>query len=580
MVSNKFSIHVVATRALHFLFLICFSGSLYAGTLTATVDSTQLSRNETLTLTLQYDERTSDKPDTRELEQSFNIRRQGSSSSMRIINGDYSSTTTWEYELSPKRTGKLLIPSFSIGQDFSEAISIDVAEKSSNATQTDQPLYTETSLDKKQVYSQQQAIITWRLISRMGAPQVRLAPPQISGVLIQNLGDRSFQRTGSNGRSEWVIELRYAIFPQQSGSITIPSQTFQAFVNQPQHHSSGFIISTPTEITRDTEEQQLEVLSPPDTQGKNWLPATSLEVMQQITGLNSNTQATVGTAFTRTVRTRAKGLSAEQLPAFDMQASNVKAYPEKPSFENKAGTQGNIGTREDRAAIIATQPGKLVLPAVQIPWYDTEAAQWRTAELPESTIEVLPNPNASTQPPPASTPPVVPSTVPDTSEPAAIPAASAPLPHSSSNSTASTALLWPIAVVVLLLSLILLAVYTLRLQLRVRQQNIGELPTTSSNSTSKQATINERDIEQAVQHADYHTAYRLLSQWTHQLNAMDNPSIQAALQIIEKHLYGNGAAPSPDAIQALFAQLAQQSKAAVNNKTTKHSKEIQLGDLY
>jgi len=368
--------------------LLFFSHNLLAGTLTASVDSTHISRNETLTLTLKYDERSGDTPDTSELEKQFNIRRQGTSSGIRIINGDVSGSTTWEYELSPKRAGPLLIPSFSINGDFSEAISIAVDEKSVNATQTDQKIYTETTLDQSKVYTQQQAVITWRLVSRAGAPQVRFAPPHINGVITQDLGNRSYQRTGSNNSSEWVIEQRYALFPQQSGKIIIPAQTFQVVVNETQQHISGFFISTPTEITRDTDEQQLDVIPPPNTGNKTWLPASSVEILQQITGLNAQSQATVGTAFTRTIRIRANGLSAEQLPAPDMQANNAKIYAEKPVFDNKASSQGNKGTREDRAAVIATQAGKLVLPAIHIAWYDVNAAQWRDAELAESTIDV------------------------------------------------------------------------------------------------------------------------------------------------------------------------------------------------
>ncbi len=567
------------------LILLTASHQLFAGALTASVDSTHISRNETLTLTLKYDGRSSDKPDTSALEQQFNIRRQGSSSNISIINGDMSSSTTWEYELSPKRTGKLLIPSFSIDNEFSEAISIDVDEKSPDVTQTNQQLYTETTLDTKKVYTQQQAIVTWRLISRMGPPQVRMAPPQITGVLLQDLGNRSYQRTGSNGNSEWVIEQRYALFPQHSGAITIPSQTFQAVVNQTQQHISGFIISEPTEVTRDTEEQQLEVLPPPDTQGKNWLPASSVEISQQITGLDKQSQATAGTAFTRTIHIRAKGLSAEQLPAPDMQANGVKVYPEKPTFDNKAGAQGNIGTREDRVAVIATQAGKLILPAISISWYDTETSQWKTAELPASTINVLPNPSA---PPQAATP---------TSN--TTPTTSTQQEKGSENTTPSTDVankpvsvensarnfIWPTVVGVLLLGMVLMAIYIYRLKNKVVNPLTAEQTRHCSNNSAifVQQSSDIQRIKQAIQNNDWQSAYQLLHTWSaapeHKTTA-EQSAFQNALNVLANHLYGKGSAPTSETMQAVLALLEQHSKTATKGSSTAKGKSAQLGSLY
>lgn len=555
------------------LFILLFSPSLLAGTLTATVDSTQISRNETLTLTLKYDERTGDKPDTNELEKQFNIRRQGTSSGIRIINGDISGNTTWEYELSPKRIGQLSIPSFSINGDVSETIIIDVTEKSTDATQTDQPVYTETALDKSTIFTQQQAVVAWRFVSRAGAPQVRLTPPHINGVITQDLGNRSYQRTGSNGRSEWVIEQSYALFPQQSGKITIPSQTFQAIINTPQRHRSGFFVSVPTEVSLDTEEKQLEVIAPPSHNNKTWLPAESVEILQQITGLNSLSQATAGTAFTRTIRTRAKGLSAEQLPAPDMQASNIKIYPEKPVFENKAGPQGNTGMREDSAAIIATQAGKLVLPATRITWYDVNASQWRDAVLEESIIEVLPNPNAQAQQSPNTTPTTAqqsPTANTATDNSTAINTNKEPL----TNEKPLNAYIWQIAVGILLFSLLVLAAYIYYLQRKMRS---GISPMPINASTSKKLAAN--NIQQAIAENNLSALHRALTEWANtpeRLTLLNRPNIQPSWHLLEKHLFGNGPAPSAEDLQTLASVLKQQTATSSTDKT----KKAQLSSLY
>jgi hypothetical protein len=232
--------------------------NLQAGTLSATTDRAHLSARETLTLSIQYDETADDEPDTRELEQQFMILSRNKSSSIRIINGDASSTTTWHFELSPRKSGTLVIPSFTVNGDSSEAITIEVTTKpDTQASSSSQNIYTEALLDKDNVYVQQQVIATWRLVSRFNISEPQFLPPKIDGALVQDLGIRGFQRPGADGSIERVIEQRYAIFPQQSGKIIIPPQQFQAVVDTPQRTASGFFRPSRSQVRLGTDEKSI-----------------------------------------------------------------------------------------------------------------------------------------------------------------------------------------------------------------------------------------------------------------------------------------------------------------------------------
>lgn len=572
--------------------------SAHAGNLTAEVDSTHINRNETLTLSIQYDEQTRTTPDTTDLEKDFNIRRQGRSSNISLVNGNMTSTTTWQYEISPKRTGQLLIPSFAIDNDFSDAIAITVDDKSTSTTQTDAPLYTETQLDRSKAYVQQQVIVTWRLISRAGAPEVRFTrQPQVSGAMMQDIGNRTYQRAGANGRSEWVIEQRYALFPQQSGSITIPAQTFQAVVTTPRQHSSGFFLSTPSAVDLETDAKQLEVMPAIDN-GKNWLPATTLNIQQQTTGLNQQAQATAGTAFTRTIQIRAQGLTAEQLPSPDIPINGAKIYSEKPVFNNKANSEGNIGTREDRAAIIATQAGTLLLPAVHIAWYDTQAEQWREAVLPEKTIEVLPNPNAdantnaNTNAPTDASTAHTPTTA--TVENSA-PTPSATTPATATSTTIETPAvnnqenlrLWQIGCAALLLILLALFMYTVQLRRNMQKQTTAQTtqqPTDNSTTTllHKNNTLDDQSLQQTIARSDWHNLYQTLQQWAHTAErqaALQQPPIAATWRVLETHLYGKGPAPTAETAQLMVEQITAWATDHGSLKKS-NSGKAQLDSLY
>lgn len=547
-----------------FLLAMLATVQAQAGTLTATVDRTRMNNNETLALTLQYDDDADEEPDTRALEQQFNILSNNKASSISIVNGDASRTTTWYYELLPRKTGTLLIPSFSINGDFSEAITVEVGTGPKNSAQAQQDIYSETILDKDRVMVQQQAVITWRLVSKLNISDPKFMPPQIDGVLAQDLGSRLYQRAASDGSTERVIEQRYALFPQQSGHVIIPPQQFQVTVNTMRRSSMGIVHPGRTQARIPTEQQQLDVL-PADTQQlSDWLPATALEISQELTGTGPGQQATVGEAFTRTVKIRAEGLIAEQLPALELQGDGFKAYSEKPVLENSHDEQGVTGVREERAAIIATRPGKLTLPAIRIPWYDVAAAQWREAVLPETVVDVQPGANTTTAPPAATTPAAAPTT-PATATGDTIPAGV------QDNAAAQQLQRWQAfaAVLVALLHLLLLALY--RLQKKSGMQAAITTPQGKSGQTSH---------AQLAMHSDLKAMHRELLAWGRQSDAnaaaLQDPAIAPLMLTLEKHLYGNGPAPDADALEKLPAHLQQLATEASNTRAGKQ----QLDDLY
>lgn len=547
-------------------------GNTMAGTLTATTNRTSLNHNETLALNLQYDESTDEEPDTRALEQQFTIVSRNKASSIQLINGSASSSTTWYFELLPRKAGTALIPSFTIDGNFSEAITIQVQNGPNNSAQAQQDIYTETSLDKPRVFIQQQAIISWRLISTLNISDPQLLPPQIDGALVQDLGNRIYQRAGSNGNIERVIEQRYAIFPQKSGTILIPAQQFQAIVNTTRRSSMGIIHAGRSQARVNTQALQLEAIPADNRQNADWLPAQFLDISQELLGTEQNNRITAGTAFTRVIRIQAEKLSAEQLPAVNMQANNVKVYSEKPVLKNTPTEQGVRGLREDRAAIIATEPGKLVLPAITIPWFDVQAAQWREARLPETVLEVLPAVTSQ-----ATSPTATPSAPASASPAGAATENASPTPdlHSPA-SLQSTTTRWQIATAVLLLLFIATVIYIYRLKIRIKHSD--------TPSITKLKTIDNKQhsaaLKNAAEHGNFKTLLTELLAWAkqnpeHQM-ALQHPSVQPVIFALEKHVYGNGPAPDLSSVKALPIRLDE----LISQQRSAPGQQEQLDTLY
>ncbi|HSC75872.1 MAG TPA: hypothetical protein VLB90_06535, partial [Pseudomonadales bacterium] len=441
-----------------------------------------------------------------------------------------------------------------------------------------QNIYTETSLDKDKVFVQQQVIVTWRLISRFPISQPQFFPPQIDGVLVQDLGIRAYKRSDA----ERVVEQSYALFPQKSGNIIIPPQQFQVIVDAPQRNSAGFFRPSRSQMQLSTDEKSITVVpaesSTNNPQNTHWLPASSLEISQEILGADSAHPATAGTAFTRIIRMRAEGLSAEQLPPPNMQAPGIKVYNETPVLNNKDNQQGVVGMREDRAAVIAAQPGKLLLPAITIPWYDVDAVQWRETVLPATEIDVLPGTtiNSSTSTNTADTKTSAPTQDklaqinPTQDHPAATPVVN------QTPSTTNESYLWQISTAVLFTLLLAIIIYLYKQQHRGKQPisdrtTIVDTPVRPSHNTA---------LRHATEQGDLKKIHQTLQAWAKEQEvnrlALQHPSVTPLLQALEKHLYGNGIAPDAQTLKNLPSQLEELAagQPPQNNQTS------QLETLY
>ncbi len=377
----------------------------YAGTLTSSVDRTNITSSDAITLTVSYDTNAgSQEPDVTLLAKDFSVLSRSTGSNIQIINGNFSRSTNWSYELQPRKTGKLLIPSFKINNDFSDAITINVDEPSAktpqNNAQKQNSIYSEVDITNTKHYVQEQILVTWRLISTMQISNPTIAAPQIANVLTQDMGTKQYERTNADGQRERVLEQRFAFFPQRSGVINIPAQQFQFTLNAMRSFGFGLLSQGQERKYINTAQKTINVLPALESPTANklsqndntrWLPAKNITIEQKIIGANSNGSVTVGASFTRTIQLRAEGLLAEQLPPPTMEITGTKVYSSAPQLKNTPTAQGIIGLREDSAAIIPQHSGAMTLPAIHVEWYDIEAEQWRTAVLPAKTLTVMPS---------------------------------------------------------------------------------------------------------------------------------------------------------------------------------------------
>ncbi len=383
-----------------------------------------------------------DDPDFTPLQKDFDILRQGRSSQMNIVNGSFNRVSEWTLEVLPKRSGELPVPAIRFGADASPAITITVAAGGGGeaAEAGDGDLFLELEVTPHNPYVREQVLYTVRLLHAVEIAQASLSEPQGTEILAEKLGDDRHFRTRRGGRLYEAIERRYAIFPQKSGALTLAPIVFDGEVLGASRPGSPFDHFFPGAATTHrrlrSEAIPLEVRPIPAAfTGDRWLPAKSLILEQSWS--TDPPQARVGEPLTRTLRLQAGGLAAKQLPDLaPAPPTGMKSYPDRPQLENGEGAAGLQGSRAEKIVLIPTQPGTLSLPALEIPWWNTETERMEIGRLPATQLEVLPAANGSAGT--SLSPPVL---VPPPADPVATPTA-APARQSSADPAPPAAPPW------------------------------------------------------------------------------------------------------------------------------------------
>jgi len=392
-----------------FLLIIIANTNSFAETINVFSDRNPVKLDESFHLIFKSQNSLMDSPNFSPLEKEFEILSQNQSSQIQIINGQQSSTKQWTLTLIAKRTGNLTIPAISFGKEQTAPITIKV--KKADKTKNQENLFLEVEAAPKTPYVQSQVIYTVRLFYALKLESASLSEPNFNGgeVLVKKLGEDSQYETRRNGKRFIVIERKYALFPQQSGTITIEPLNFQAQVRENgRTRFDNFFNRGRTKIKRlRSKTIKLDVKPIPNTfKGKNWIPAKKMTLIDSFA--DNLPEFKEGEPVTRTLTLYAEGVTTSQIPEFMKFRKNTdkfKQYTDQPLIEEQITNQGLKSIRQEKIAIIPSKAGEYTLPAIEIPWWNTETNQMDIITQPARTIKVAPAPIQKQSLPPQTTVP-------------------------------------------------------------------------------------------------------------------------------------------------------------------------------
>jgi hypothetical protein len=356
----------------------------------ASVDRANVELNESFTLKITVDTAIDTEPDASALEEDFFVGTRSQLSNTTIVNGQISRSRTWTYVLMARREGYLEIPPVRIGSERSEPVPV-VVSAPSNALPGEADIFVTAETDYEESFVQAQVLYTVKVYRSVATRQPRLSEPQISGVevLVEGAGDERSYESILNGKAYNVVERVYALFPQESGSISIAPARFEARVLRDGRITGRKIFeSAAIDIV-------VNPIPPPPDGFANaaWFPARDVTISEAWSREPGSLPA--GEPITRHITVTALGQLSTQIPVIDPVVSDtVKTYPDKPELRDTAEGSGIRASRRDQYALIGVAVGNVELAALELPWWNIDSGEWQIASLPASTLNILPSPNA------------------------------------------------------------------------------------------------------------------------------------------------------------------------------------------
>ncbi|MDM8559607.1 BatD family protein [Candidatus Parabeggiatoa sp. HSG14] len=393
------------------LFFVCLTYLLFgifpavaAPQFVTTVDTNRVMLGETVTLKLELSgAKASDSPDVSQLEKVFAVYGPQHQQMTQIINGRMSSKIVWQYTLEPQKTGTFTIPSLTVNTDAgylrSQPIRLKVTK---TPVKRNDSIRLEATVSNPTPYLHQPLLYTLRLYHKGNLRELEPVLPS-DGVIMEQLGKMTQQRTVNNGKQMIVAKVTYILTPLRSGKLELGSAKMKAMKPDSRGNNFGnsfFSFGPDYRPTTISSKPFTLKVQPPQISQHPWLPLTYLRLKQN---WESDIQKSVivGVPLIRTLTLVAQSMGGQAPPnltAFVQSNADFRVRAPKPETERGIlqDRKTPVTTITQSFSLIPLNTGQLQLPAIRIPWWNVKKNALAWAELPTQTIKVIPNQNYMT----------------------------------------------------------------------------------------------------------------------------------------------------------------------------------------
>jgi len=338
-------------------------------------------------------------------------------SSTQIINGNVSSSSsiTFTYILQASKTGTFTIPGATIIADGKSMTSNSVRIKvlppdhstsnnnkknsqvgSSSRHISGKDLFITTTASRTNVYEQEAILLTYKVYTTLNLTQLNGNMPDLKGFHTQEVElprSKSFSLEHFNGRNyKSVVWSQYILFPQQTGSLVVPSIKFDGIIEQELSSVDPFDAffnggSNISEIKKSIMAPQLVIHVNPLPGNK---PASFNGAVGQFSLSSSINSSKVKTNDALTLRLIISGTGNMKLignPKVNF-PKDFEAYDPKVTDKFSLTKNGLSGNRIIDYLAVPRYAGNYKIPAIEFTYFDVSSRNYKTIRTKEFNITV------------------------------------------------------------------------------------------------------------------------------------------------------------------------------------------------
>lgn len=383
--------------------------ALPAGAVTrAWLDRDSIDAGDAVTLNIETDQRGAE-PDYSPLRGGFGLGAKNANQQMQVTNGSVTIRALFGVVITPRQTGEIIVPAIRVGNERTEPLRLQVVATAvdagapgaagASAARGNEEAFVETQVDDPQPYVQQSVGVVVRLYyaTQLASGELDLQAPD--GASLQRVGDDVSSAKAVNGRQYNVVERRYLLVPERSGRLVVPPARFNGravggFFDDYFGRGNGELNARSASIP-------LQVRAQPANAPQPWLPLRSLTLRYTSTPQ----RATAGEAAQIVVEASARGATQAQFPELPTPSvPDAQVFAEPAQYEERF-VDGSPQLRLTRRySIVPNRAGPLLIPGLQVAWWDVRAAAAKTASLPDLTLDVAAGSGAFAAPAAAPSP--------------------------------------------------------------------------------------------------------------------------------------------------------------------------------
>lgn len=371
--------------------LACLPAWAQAPTVRAWLDRDRIALGETTTLNIEV-RGSSDRsaPDLTPLARDFDVGAQTSRERITAAGGRNTTERLVAVALQPRRAGALQVPPVAIAGTATAPIALQVGAAPAPA-RAGGLVFIESEVDQPSPYVQQALGYVVRLHYATQLMSGQLDQDAPAGAALQRIGSDLQYAREIGGRRYTVVERRFLLVPERSGTLQIPAPRFAGrgagslfddFFGDGQRALSA----TGTPLS-------LAVRPVPANAPQPWLPLRALSLRYDAVPR----AVRAGDAATVVVEMVADGANGAQLPDLELDAGEGAQVFADPPQVDESFEQGRPQVRVTRQfSVVPADAGTLRIAGPRVAWWDAAAGAPREATLDAIVLEVKPSPRSAT----------------------------------------------------------------------------------------------------------------------------------------------------------------------------------------